>query len=201
MKRKSLREVFEENYAAVREPAKNSAGFKIRYVYYAPWYIWCLGEKELRREKILLLTLSLVSLAVFTASVMPDSELNTQRLLFALCAASLCAHILELSALVQFAAAKRKTSRMTYNDITKLLGTCPLLRAALLEAAALGSVLYMLFVSFSALSLAVTAGYAVSGAMAWVIYKRYGRIPFTTEKNTVFEELEGKKGDVPWPSE
>ena len=45
MARKSLRERFEECYTAVPVPADNEKGFKIKYVYCAPWYIWEFPER------------------------------------------------------------------------------------------------------------------------------------------------------------
>lgn len=41
---KSLREQFEDDYTAVSIPADNKAGFRITYIYYAPWHIWDLPQ-------------------------------------------------------------------------------------------------------------------------------------------------------------
>ena len=48
---KSLREQFEEDYAAVPYTDRPGGKVKIRYVYDAPWYRWNLPESVLKKKK------------------------------------------------------------------------------------------------------------------------------------------------------
>ena len=74
-KRKTLRSRFEENYTVVTEPADNKKGYTVRYVYYAPWYVWQVSAEAFRQKKQLLAALEAFSLVLFMAAVLIRSPL------------------------------------------------------------------------------------------------------------------------------
>ena len=190
MERKTLREKFEDNYMAVPVPADNAQGFKMKYVYYAPWYLWDLPEKELKREKTRLALYSAAGLLAFLLSAAQACALNRSPVLFLPCALALCCHVMEFSALLQFAAAKRKTTKMTFEEVDRALRFAPLLRGiccGLSAAVCLGALLPG---PFSARTAWMAAGLFTAAATAWAVQNRYSRLPVSVEENHSLEEIE-----------
>jgi hypothetical protein len=180
---KSLREQFEDDYAAVRIPTDNKDGFKIRYVYYAPWYLWDLPGPMLKRKKRLLSGVSICGMLVFLLTGIQKSALNSYVIVEMAGTLALCAHVFELFSIAQFLFAKYRTSRMTYVNISRILNCVPLIRALCLMVAVISCIYYMLHNTFHLNTAIVAAGYLVCTLMALYVFKEYRKMPLRTEKN------------------
>ncbi len=187
---KTLREKFEESYAAVSVPANNKQGFKIRYVYSAPWYVWDVPREKLRREKRKIALFSLVSFLPYLFAVTVPSALNRMPVVFLPSMLALCCHILELSGVVQFLAARYQTTKFTYEEVNRILRFVPLLRAggSLFAGAAC---LYGLAAEQAGLpAVWMCLGFWLSAAAAWAVEHWYSRLPLSYELNTNAEKYE-----------
>ena len=180
---KSLREQFEDDYAAVKIPAKNKAGFKIRYVYYAPWYIWNLPEPVLKRKKLLLTCISVGNLFLFILAGVQETGLNHHKAVELTVIFALCTHVLELFSIVQFLFANYMTSRMTYSYINKTLKSMPFIRGFCLLATVMASIYYTLQNELHFRTFMIAICYLICALMALYVFWEYRKIPFKTEKN------------------
>lgn len=184
---KSLREQFEDDYMAVSMPANNRKGFKIQYIYSAPWYLWDMPESVLKQKKLLLTGVSVGSLFLFLLIGIQRSGLNSYILVELAGTFALCFHVLELFSIFQFLFTKYRTSRLTYSNIDRILSSVPFIRGICLVSAVVASVYYMLQNTFCWLTVFVAAGYLICALMALFIFIEYKKIPFRTEKNTCTE--------------
>ncbi len=187
---KTLREKFEESYAAVSVPARNKQGFKIRYVYSAPWYVWDVPREKLRREKRKIALFSLVSFLPYLFAVTVPSALNRMPVVFLPSMLALCCHIIELSGIVQFLAAKYQTTKFTYEEVNRILRFVPLLRAGgcLFAGAAC---LYGLAVEHAGLpAVWMFLCFLLSAAAAWAVEHRYSKLPLAYEINSNVDKYE-----------
>lgn len=189
-KGKSLKDLFEENYAAVEVPAQNKKGYKIEYLYRGPWYIWDMPQDKLKKEKWLEFGLSLTGIFLYLLTGGVETKVNTSKPGVILAVLALCIHVLELSALVKFICAGYRTTKMTYQEIDRILGAATGLRGILLCGTAFVAFVYTVTGGMERMSLLVTAGYLGCGSIAFMIYNRYRKITFYTEKN---HSLEGKQ--------
>ena len=180
---KTLRDRFEESYTAVQVPANNAKGFKIKYVYYAPWYIWDLPQRKLKKEKLLLFSCSIISLIFFFVAATGITQSNYSAPVYIPAILAFCAHIFELAALFQFAAAKYKVTKMTYGEIDRIMRLAPMVRAACCSISGLVSVAYICLNGFSRPSSAVAAGYIACAGIAGFMYGHYCKIPYRIEDN------------------
>lgn len=185
---KTLREQFDDDYTAVSVPADNRRGFKIQYVYCAPWYSWGLPESELKQKKTLLTAMSVGSLLIFLLTGIQWVELNQTFVVEIAGTFALCFHVLELFSIVRFLVSKYRTDRMTYTYIDRMLKVIPLLRGVCLLAAAGTGTCYMLQYPVKLHTAGVTAGYLFCAIMALYIYNEYRKIPLKTEKNDTLEK-------------
>ncbi len=189
-KGKSLKDLFEENYTAVQVPAGNKKGYKIEYLYSGPWYIWDLPEKRLKKEKWTELGLSLTGLLLYLLTGAQQAAVNSGKLGVILAALALCIHVLEISALIKFICAGYKTTKMTYQEVDRILGAATGLRGILLCGVAAMALVYGVAGGMNVTALMVLAGYMGCGAIAFYIYHRYNKIIFYTEEN---DSLKDKK--------
>lgn len=180
---KSLREQFEDDYMAVSVPANNKDGFQIKYVYYGPWYIWELPEKELKRKKGLFAGVSLGSLLLYVLAGVQYCLANSQDIVTAAGILALCAHVFEIFHAFEFLFAKYRTSRLTYRNVNRSLRTAPAIRGACLLTASVFSGLSMVWNGWEIRSFFAAADYLICAAAAFWIFAEYRMIPFTTEKN------------------
>ena len=183
---KNLRERFEDCYTAV----PNGSGFKMKYIYYAPWYVWDMPEKSLRRQKCAMLLCSIAGLCISLLSAVQRSALNTAPVAFLLFALALCCHVMEFRGLFQFLGARYRTTKMTYEYVNRLLLTAPILRAAFSGALAVMGI--SAAVTGGMISFAAALGYGLSAASAVWVYRLYSRIPVTIEENDSLERYESE---------
>lgn len=189
-KRKSLTERWDDNYAGIPVPANNRRGFKIKYVYYAPWYIWNLPEEELKKKKQTILLASVCGFVLYLAFAFLHTPLNSKLFVVVPGIVALCLHILELVGEIRFFTAGYRTTRMNYEDVENAMRLWPRLRCYLLAFASAAGVIYLPFKCFSLLSLLVIAGNAVCAALAWFVHKTFEPLTTITEKNTTLDTME-----------
>lgn len=186
---KTLQERFEENYAAVEKPAKNKDGFKIEYVYYAPWYLWDLPEKQLRSCKYRLLAVSLVGVAFYFLAGAQQWIGNTRLWLGVPALLGLCAHVVELFGLILFCCAKYRTTKMTYTDVNRMVVHGSIARVGMMVLTVLAALTCLIRSGFCLEGFTALLGYAIGGITAVYVYKTYRQLKLRTERNTTLDEL------------
>ncbi len=189
---KTPQERFEENYAAVEKPANNKDGFKIEYVYYAPWYLWDKPETELKKCKRVLLGVSVLGLACCLFAGAQRCEANTALWVGVPALLGLCAHVLELYGLIMFNCAKYRTTKMTYTDVNRLLTLALPMRIGMMVLTTAAVAYYLVCSGFSAEGIPALCGFLSSCATAIYIYRTYRALPLRTERNYTLEELEAQ---------
>ncbi|MGN0266772.1 MAG: hypothetical protein ACI4D7_03750 [Lachnospiraceae bacterium] len=190
---KTLREQFEEEYIAVSVPADNKNGFKIKYVYCAPWYLWDIEEDKLKKKKRMLTCFSTASMLLYLFAGLQVTGANSFPAVEIAGIFALCAHVFELFGLFQFLFAKYRTSQMTYSNVNRTLSLFPLLRSICLAAASVSSVIYMIFITFELSALFAAAGYLICAGLAFYIFLEYRKIPVRSEKNETLSHIEQER--------
>lgn len=187
---KTLRERFEEEYAAVSVPSDNKRGFNIVYKYYAPWYIWNLPEKKLAEVKKRILAMSVFSFICYIGAGIQDTDMNRNILPVIFEAVAICAQILQLFGVFRFQFAKYKTDRMTYQSVDLILRTIPL-ATSLCLLMIIGTGLFSIDISeIDAAFIIALLGNLVSAVMSMKIFVEYKKIPLRTEKNNFLQKTE-----------
>lgn len=182
-KGKSLKDLFEENYVATEVPAGNRKGYKIVYRYSGPWYLWDLPKRQLQKEKWLEFGLSLLGLILYLLTGARKVTVNVRGPGVILAVFALCIHVLEFSALIKFVCAGSRTTRMTYQEVDRILGAATGVRGALLCGTAVTAFACAVRDGMETMALFTAAGYLGCAAIAFYICYRYRKIPFSTEKN------------------
>lgn len=190
MGRKTLRQRFEDCYTAVPVPADNARGFKIKYIYYAPWYIWNIPEKALKRRKYELLAFSVAGLCLNIGSMLQNAPLNGSPVLFLPFALALCCHVMEFRGVLQFLTAKYKTTKMTYEEVSHILSAAPLFRGILSGFMAAVCMGYGITGTDKAVMFCTALGYALSAATAGWICRQYASLPLIVEDNDSLNQYE-----------
>ena len=194
-KRKSLVERWDDNYAGIPVPANNKKGFKVKYVYYGPWYYWNMEEKDLKKEKMIIAGLSISGMILYFIFALLHSPLNSKMFVVLPGMTAEALHLLELVADIRFLTVPYRADRMTFEDVDNNYRLFPKIRAYLLAAAAGFGVIYLPFKCFSVLSILVILANALCAYMAWYMFKRYGKLTSRIEKNTTLETME--RLDIP----
>lgn len=187
---KSLRERFEQDYMPVAVPANNRDGFKIKYIYYGPWYYWSLPKRKLKKKKMCFIAISFVNLLLYLMAGTRPTMLNSRIEVFLPGIFGLCMNILEISACIQFLASSCRTSRLTFQNVDRVLTLAPLLHGIAEFAAGLMCGWYMLQGHRDMISIMTAAGYLLCSCLAFFLAKEYDKIPFETEKNTEADKYE-----------
>lgn len=165
----------------VSEPKSNRKGFKIRYVYYGPWYIW--KADRLKRNKILIAAACALSALFFLLGNVTGPYANRSAFVGLPANLSLAVFVFELLGVIQFCAAKKKVTKPEYQDINMKLRAATLIRAAMLLVAVIGCVVTTITNRLAWSELSSALGYLLSALCSVFIYVRYKNIPFHTEKN------------------
>ena len=187
-KRKSFRSRFEDNYTTVTVPADNKKGYVIRYVYYAPWYVWQISDSEFSRKKQLLAVLEVFSVLIFLVSVLLRTGLNSTPLVYVFTALAACTQLMELSGTVDFLTAKPKTTQIRYEDIHRRLTFFPTIRGIMMLLATIAAILTLLSGQVQGEAWAVP-GYAVCAALAWQVQSLIRGIPVRVEQNDAMDKV------------
>ena len=187
---KSLRKRFEDCYTAVPVPDAGARGTKLRYIYYAPWYLWDIPEKALRRRKYELLLSSAAGLGLSLMLMAHRSAIHAIPIVFLAFALMLCCHIYELRGVLQFFAARYRTTKMTYEDVNNILSVAPVLRVIFSCVPVTASVIWFVIFKGERTLLLEALGYALSAALGAWVYLRYHRIPMRTEENDSLKQCD-----------
>ena len=180
---KTYKARFEENFQAVEEPCSNKKGFKIRYVYTGPWYVWNLPKERVRAAKWRIGTACVLSAAVFSLGSFMNSFLNHSRYVEFLGMLSVAALVFELFGVVQFCAAKEKMTNMDFDDIKTKMMIAPLLHALLLLGTAAAAVCQLIRHTVALTDVIVTLCYFFSGLLSLLIFLCYRSLPLRKDKN------------------
>lgn len=182
----SRQEKLESSYAAVLIPGEDGKHGRVKYVYYAPWYVWELSPEERRREKGAMLALELVSLALML-DLAATAGRESNELFFSLpWTLALCAQIWELTAVARFLAAKERSTVAAFEGVNGVMSAWPAYRAVLCAvcgaaAAVCGGMSPGAVIRF--------AGFEACAGMALAVFVRYRRIRIRMERNTALDEL------------
>ena len=189
-KRKTLYDRFQEDYCAIYEPANNKNGFRIRYVYYSPWYLWEMEESALKRQKRKTLLETAAGLAVFLLCAAIYSDVNTQIFIAVPALLALAAAVPVAFGAGQFFFAKYRTTRFVFEDVNKRLRFWPTLASLFAAAAGIGCLYYMIRYGFSPDRLAALLGYGLTSFLLRDVERQYMRISFTTEPNDTLKHVQ-----------
>lgn len=187
---KSLYNKFMEEYTAVVVPADNKKGFVIDYVYYGTWYLWNLPEPVLKAQKTIMLIEGIAgAVAAVTAAAIPSWYNAQSYVAFPAIIAALL-YFLEMFGLGQFFFAKYRTTRSNYTAANRKLRIYPILNAIAAFAAMLGCIYYLLAYVYSMTGICLGMLYCLEGLASCLIYRRYVRIPVTSEGNDVLKHVQ-----------
>lgn len=180
---KTYRSTFEENFRAVKEPCGSKKGFRMRYVYIGPWYVWNLPEAGVRTAKRLIGLACGFSAVLFFLGSLVDSFLNYSRYVELTGMLSIAALVFEGFGVVQFCAAKEKMTNVDFDDIRAKMLIAPLLHALLLFATVIAAVCQLAGRGFSAMDGAVPVCYFLSGLLSLLIFLYYRSLPYRKDRN------------------
>lgn len=191
---KTFDKCFSENYVAVDKPCNNKNGFRIEYIYFAPWYLWDISPQSLLPYKYSIGAACLLNVIIFFVASIQKTSLNYSFLVEVPATISLAALIFEVLGVIQFCASKKRMNKPEYEGIDFKLRTSPLLHALLLVLTVLACLYRLIIISFDSLSFFVTIGYLVCAGMSTFVFLRYRTIDFTTEPNRTLEEYNKDSG-------
>ncbi|MBQ7371499.1 MAG: hypothetical protein IJW67_06400 [Blautia sp.] len=166
----SMKESFEENYKAVKVPAKNKKGFRMEYVYIGPWYVWTADPIQVKKTKIGVLNACVISLILYVVAALQDSPVNYQRLVSMTGLLSLAPFIFELFGVVQFWMSKEKMTNLNFDDISGKLKIAPVIHAALLFLCGALGIYAVVHNGFSRIQLLIPVCYGLAGWEALSVY-------------------------------
>jgi|GEM_PF-982411 len=194
---KSYREQFVEHYIKVEEPYDNKKGYKTKYVYCGPWYMWNVAPHMLIRKKCTLGVAGAINLFLFILCAVQYADVNRALLVETPATLSVIALIFEALGIVQFCAAKSRITESSFQDIGMKLRIAPLAHALLLFLTAAFGIYYLLYVAFTRVSLFVLTGFVVCAGLSLFIYREYRSLPHRSEKNTIRKELLSQENELP----
>ena len=177
---KSMKETFEENYKAVKVPAKNKKGFKMEYVYVGAWMVWEGEAGALKKEKIFILNTCFLSLLLYAAAALQNAQVNAERMVAIPGLLSLAAAVFMLFGVFQFYFSKERLTEESFKDIAAKLRIAPVFYALLLFLCA-GAALYKV----------ITGGFAGSGLLIAMCYFLAGLGPLSIRNH--FRRLHFRK--------
>lgn len=178
-------ERFEENYMAVDVPANNKRGFRIRYVYYGPWYVWNEPDGVIRREKVVYILACLLEALCFLKAATCECAINYHVLVGAPAMLSMAAFLFKAIGTARFCTAGKRMTHPTYQEISGMMKVAGNLESVLLLATSVASVFVMVNKRLPASVLLVAAGYLAAFVFSVVICVRFNKLKYATEKNEI----------------
>lgn len=180
---KTYKAKFEENYLAVEEPCDNRKGFRIRYTYIGPWYVWNTSCERIRTVKWTIGILCLLCVVLFLCGSLMDSKLNSSRYVELFGTLSVAALLYEVIGVIQFCTAKDKMTSLDFEDIRSKLLLAPLLHGLLLACAAAAAVIPLSGLGAGILDIIVILCYFFSGLLSVLIVQCYRSLPWRKDRN------------------
>lgn len=179
----TYRNRFEENYRAIEEPSNNKKGFKMRYVYIGPWYVWNVPEARVRTVKRLIGAACIFSVILFGSGSLLESFLNCSRYVELFGILSVAALLYEGIGVIQFCAAKERMTNMDFEDIQNKMTIAPLLHAVLLAGAVAAAVCQLFGRPFGLTDVIVIVCYFLSGLLSLLIFLCYRTMTWRKDRN------------------
>ena len=180
---KTYKAKFEENYLAIQEPCDNRKGFRMRYTYIGPWYVWNTSGERVRSVKRTVGILCVLSVMLFLCGSLMDSRLNAARYVEAFGTLSVAALLYEVIGVIQFSAAKEKMTSLDFDDIKMKMMLAPLLHGILLICAAAAAVIVLVGSKTGSIDIIVTLCYFFSGLLSLLIFQCYRSLPWRKDRN------------------
>lgn len=165
----------------ISELANNRKGYKIRYVYYGPWYSW--EVERLKGNKFLIAAACVLGLCFFLLGNCVGTNVNRSAFVGIPANLSIAVFVFEVLGVIQFCAAKAKVTKPDYQDINMKLRAATLIRATMLLVAVIGCIVTTIVNRLAWDELFSAFGYLLSALCSVFIYVRYKDISYHTEKN------------------
>ena len=167
-KARSMRETFEENYKAVKIPARNKKGYKIEYVYIGKWYGWKEDRAVVRRVKAAAAAALILSVLLYLYAALQNDPLNWSVPISIMGLLSLAPLLFLVIGMIQFLAAKEKFTEQDYKDMNVKLHAAPVLHGSLLLLCGITGIAKVTGGAGTS-ALPVCIGYLLSGAASLMI--------------------------------
>ena len=180
---KTYKAKFEENYLAVQEPCDNRKGFRMRYTYIGPWYVWNTSGERVRSVKRTVGILCVLSVMLFLCGSLMDSRLNAARYVELFGTLSVAALLYEVIGVIQFSTAKEKMTSLDFDDIKMKMMLAPLLHGILLICAAAAAVIVLVGSKTGSIDIIVILCYFFSGLLSLLIFQCYRSLPWRKGRN------------------
>lgn len=180
---KTYRSTFEENFKAFKEPCDNKKGYRIRYIYISPWYVWNAPKVRIDTAKRLMGLACVFSVVIFFLGSMADSFLNYARYVELPGMLSIAALVFDVVGVAQFCAAKEKMTNMDFQDIRTKLLIAPLMHALLLFWAVVAALAQLYGHNVTVMDGIVPLCFFFSGLLSLLIFLYYRSLPYRKEAN------------------
>lgn len=186
---KTFKDSFEEVFTWVEVPADNKKGFKIKYVYTGPWYMWRVSAEEKKRNKRVIGALCVLDILFFAVAGLMPGSLNTVKWVEIPGLFSLIPLIYEIIGVVFFCLAKEKIQQLDFKRIKLFLGASPMIRGAFTATTAIAGIYAVGIAGVSAYHIGAIVLYAASCAASFILGMRFKKIPHTSERNDVIKHI------------
>jgi len=178
-----MREGFEANYKPVQVPADNKRGFKIKYQYVGPWYVWNADEREVFVAKQKILTSCVISLMLYLVASVQNVPVNYDRFVSMTGLLSLAPFLFVAVGVGELMFSKE---RMTHQDFTAISGKLKI--ATVLHGALLmlcgGLAAWVIIRDGNDLShLFVAACYALAGLQSMAVFMTFRQLKHRKMEN------------------
>ncbi len=179
---------FSEEYMAVKVPANNKRGFKVKYVYGGPLYKWDLTEEEVGGLKWKAALFLLADVCVFFMAALIRSWMNARLWVAVPGTLSLIPLIYELIGTVSVCVSKREFTEDARNDCQIKLKYSLVIRCALLLVTFAAAVYYLVLLGAEASAVLITLLLLLDGAVVFLYYRMIKKLPFYSVKNMAREK-------------
>lgn len=174
---KSYRSTFEENFKAVKEPAENRKGYKIRYVYIGNWHIWRADKAVIRRTKGFIAFLFALSFVIYLLGALADSTLTYSRWVALPGTMALAAILVEAFGVFQFCLSKEKLTCQYFQDVNAKMMLGSFFHAALLAWATVSSGVQLIGMEITPADILVPLSFMASAVLAGGVFFCYRSLP------------------------
>ncbi len=179
---------FEDNYIAIQVPANTKRGFKVKYIYYGPYFHFCDETHSLTVNKWILGSLHLFGLIFYLTAVFQNIGLNYSKLVGIPSVLSLIPLLFESLGIMRFCSVGKKIKRPAFLFIRRCLMAAPITRFFLQLLTILACI-----VSFSQIAFSLQGGlnvlcHTVSCITSALIFRHYNSLRFTSEESTVLKD-------------
>ena len=187
---KSPYDKFMEEYVAISVPAKNKKGFKVKYVYYATWYLWYCPERQLKKEKQYVLGKGTGCLFAFVLTILLRSGLNALALVAFPAIVAMMALFVMLFGIGQFYCAHYRTTRSTFTSVNRRLRLYPVINGLGNMLAFAGCIYYMTLYGWIKNGIVLSICYLIGAFFGFSVYRQYTKIPVSTEINDTLKHVD-----------